>query len=196
VSLRFRGKSKPCLDAGGKSAEVADSSNFVIGELDAKVVFKASEKFKGLQAVDSQFLKEIIVGLKFGARNFELRRSEIQNLIGCLFEVFHFYPHSTIGEGLADFFGSSYHINRFVAVFSARELSHDDAPSARSMPARGNAPGTCLIGSETQGVALGFIAVVLSAPESKLSKSEFTSLEGWPSVRRLLANFLQQFSSA
>jgi hypothetical protein len=72
-----------------------------------------------------------------------LRRSETQNLIGCLFEVFHFYPHSTIGKGLADFLASSYLINRFVAVFSARELSHDDAPSARSMPARGNAPGTC-----------------------------------------------------
>jgi len=37
-------------------------------ELDAKVVFKASEKFKGLQAVDSQFIKNI-VGLQFGAWN-------------------------------------------------------------------------------------------------------------------------------
>src|SRR5882672_26959 len=37
----------------------------------------------------------------------------------------------------------TYFINRFAAVFSAQELSHDDAPTARSMPARGNAPGTC-----------------------------------------------------
>src|SRR6267143_3558828 len=37
----------------------------------------------------------------------------------------------------------SYLINRFVAVFLARQFSHEDAPTARSMPARGNAPGTC-----------------------------------------------------
>src|SRR3981189_1567825 len=37
----------------------------------------------------------------------------------------------------------SYPIDCFVAVFSTRELRHDDAPSARSMPAWGNAPGTC-----------------------------------------------------
>jgi len=31
----------------------------------------------------------------------------------------------------------------FVAVFSVRELSEVDAPRALSMPARGDAPGTC-----------------------------------------------------
>src|SRR5467141_1059855 len=41
------------------------------------------------------------------------------------------------------------------------------------------------IDSETQGVALGCHAAALSAPESKLCKSEFTSLDGWPSMRRL-----------
>jgi hypothetical protein len=34
------------------------------------------------------------------------------------------------------------------------------------------------IDSETQGVALGWSAAALSAPESKLSKSKFTSLDG------------------
>jgi len=34
------------------------------------------------------------------------------------------------------------------------------------------------IDSETQGVALGWSAAALSAPESKLSKSEFTTLGG------------------
>src|SRR6266478_1450938 len=98
-----------------------------------------------------------------------------------------------------------YLVNRFVAGFSARRLSHDDAPTARSIPARGNAPGTCpspcyalqgrrippplqggSIHTETQGVALGLRPAALSAPESKLRKSEFTSLETWPLVRRLL----------
>src|SRR6266849_5990403 len=92
-------------------------------------------------------------------------------------------------------------INGPVAVFSARELSHDDAPTARSIPARGNAPGTCpstspalqgrrnppplqdaLIDSETRGVALGFLAAALSAPESKWCTSKFTSLAGCPFI--------------
>jgi hypothetical protein len=34
------------------------------------------------------------------------------------------------------------------------------------------------IDSETQGVALGLRAAALSAPESKLRKSKFTSLDG------------------
>jgi hypothetical protein len=37
---------------------------------------------------------------------------------------------------------ATYFINRCAAVFSARELTRDDAPTARSMPAWGNAPGT------------------------------------------------------
>src|SRR6266436_1991860 len=75
------------------------------------------------------------------------------------------------------------------------------------MPARGNAPGTspstCSalqgrrtplplqgtpIDSETQGVALGWSAAALSAPESKLCESEFASLDGWPFVRWLLVS--------
>src|SRR6266404_9391040 len=42
------------------------------------------------------------------------------------------------------------------------------------------------INSETQGVALGWSAAALSAPESKLCKSEFTSFDGWPFMRCLL----------
>ena len=38
VSLCLRGKSKPCLDAGGEGAEVAYSRDFVIRELDAEVI--------------------------------------------------------------------------------------------------------------------------------------------------------------
>src|SRR6266478_9269823 len=65
----------------------------------------------------------------------------------------HFSPGSQPNERSVPFTEScgphsgklleAYLINRFVAVFSARQLSHDDAPTARSMAARGNAPGTC-----------------------------------------------------
>src|SRR5712664_3147777 len=44
------------------------------------------------------------------------------------------------------------------------------------------------IDSETEGVALGWSAAALSVPESKLCKSEFTSLDGWPFMSRLLKN--------
>ena len=44
------------------------------------------------------------------------------------------------------------------------------------------------IDSESQGVALGLRAAALSAPESKLCKSEFASLDGWPFVRWLLVS--------
>src|SRR5467141_5219465 len=101
--------------------------------------------------------------------------------------VRHFSPGSQPNERSVPFTEScgphsgklleTYLINRFVAVFSARQRSHDDAPTARSMPARGNAPGTrpslCPalqgrrnlaplqggpIDSETQGIALGWTA--------------------------------------
>jgi hypothetical protein len=41
------------LDAGGESAEVAYALDFVVGELDAEVVFKAAEEFEGLEAIDA-----------------------------------------------------------------------------------------------------------------------------------------------
>src|SRR5260370_17948380 len=37
----------------------------------------------------------------------------------------------------------TYPINRLVEISSTRELGPDDTLTARSMPARGNAPGTC-----------------------------------------------------
>ena len=89
VSLCLRGQSKPCLDAGGERAEVANSRDFVVRKLDVEVIFKAREQLKGLQAVDPQLLVEIVAGLKFCARNFELRRSEIQNFFGSLLYCLH-----------------------------------------------------------------------------------------------------------
>src|SRR6266566_3493652 len=89
-------------------------------------------------------------------------------------------------------FSRSRLINYFEAVFCDRELSHDDAPTARRMPARGNAPGMdpsiCSalqgrrippplqgvpINSETQGVALGWSTGALSAANSKTWKLNY-----------------------
>ena len=74
VLLRLYGNSEPCLDARGEGAEIADALNFVIGQLDAEVVFEAREQFKRLQAVDSELLVEIVAGLEAGARDFKMGR--------------------------------------------------------------------------------------------------------------------------
>ena len=99
----------------------------------------------------------------------------------------------------------SYLINRFAGVFCARNLSHDDAPTAQRMHAsRGNAPGTCPsrnsalkawrfpapfqgapINTETQCVALGWSAAAPSAPKSKDVQIRILESYGWPFTRWL-----------
>ena len=88
--------------------KIADARDFVIGKFYAKVIFESREQFQSLQAVDPQFLEEIIIGLKRGARNLEVRGGEIQNFIRCLFEGFHklgikltapFYRKTTLAFG-------------------------------------------------------------------------------------------------
>ena len=49
------------LDTFRERAEVADALQFVIGQFDAEMIFQAGEQFQRLQAVDAQFLEEIVV---------------------------------------------------------------------------------------------------------------------------------------
>ncbi len=63
-------RSEPCLDARGECVEVADALDFVIREFHAEMIFETREQFERLQAVDPQFLVEIV------ARP-EVRRAEI-----------------------------------------------------------------------------------------------------------------------
>ncbi len=102
----------------------------------------------------------------------------------------------------------SYLIIRFVEVYCARELSQDVAPTARSMLARGNAPGRfpsrcsalkgrripaplqgASINSETQGVALGWSAAALSAPKSKDVQIRIHESYGRPFTRRFIVMY-------
>jgi hypothetical protein len=41
------------LDAGGEGAKVAYALDFVVGELDAEVIFEAAEEFESLQTIDA-----------------------------------------------------------------------------------------------------------------------------------------------
>jgi hypothetical protein len=93
---------QPGLDPAGEGAEVADALHLVIRQLNAKVVFEAREQFEGLQAVDIEFLVEIVARLEVCPPDFEVVRRQIQDFLGCLFEGFHevrvfrrrlFYPN-------------------------------------------------------------------------------------------------------
>ena len=55
------------MNAFGESAEVADALHFVVGKLDAEMIFQAREKLKRLKAVDAELLEEVI-GWREGAR--------------------------------------------------------------------------------------------------------------------------------
>jgi hypothetical protein len=53
------------------------------------MIFQAREQFERLQAVDPQLFVEIIAGLQFGARKFEVRGGKIQDFVRRLFDCFH-----------------------------------------------------------------------------------------------------------
>ena len=48
------------LNARSECAKVADALNFVIGQLDAEMIFEAREQFKGLQTIDPELFVEIV----------------------------------------------------------------------------------------------------------------------------------------
>src|SRR5882757_1161622 len=77
------------LDPIGECTEVADALDLVIREFDAEMIFQAREEFEGLQAVNSEFLVEIIARLKPSSRNFEVSRSQSQDFVSRLFNCFH-----------------------------------------------------------------------------------------------------------
>src|SRR5690242_21129479 len=80
---------QPRLDAGSQRSEVGDTLQLVIRQLNMEVILQACEKFECLQAVDSQLLKEIVVGRKFFAGHFEVCSGQIQNFTQRLVRGFH-----------------------------------------------------------------------------------------------------------
>lgn len=87
------------MDAVGEGSEVADALNLVIWKLNTEVIFKAREEFKRLQAVDPEFLVEIVAGLKLGTRDFEMGCRKIQDFVRGLFDCFHNWFYFTGSEG-------------------------------------------------------------------------------------------------
>jgi hypothetical protein len=70
------------LDPLGEGAKVGYALEFVVGELDLKVLFDAGEKIESLKAVDPELFEEIVVGGELVARNFEMFGGQTQNFVG------------------------------------------------------------------------------------------------------------------
>ena len=79
------------LDAGGEGAEIAYALDFVVGELDAEVIFQAAQEFEGLQAVDAELFEEVVVGRERAYRHIEVLRRKFEDLLRCLINGSHRY---------------------------------------------------------------------------------------------------------
>ena len=79
------------MDAGGEGAEVAYALDFVVGKLDAEVIFEAAEELEGLQAVDAELFEEIVVGCERVGGNLEMLGGEVQHLLCGLVDSAHGY---------------------------------------------------------------------------------------------------------
>jgi hypothetical protein len=77
------------LDARRKCSEIADALHFVVGQLDAEMMFQPREHFQRLQAINSEFLEEIIGRRKRFARYFEMFGGEVQDFVGGLVDGSH-----------------------------------------------------------------------------------------------------------
>ncbi len=76
------GLSQAGLDAAGQGAKVGYALDFIIGKLDAEMIFQARDQFQRAQAIDLQFLIEVIPRRKLLARDFEVLRRQSQNFFG------------------------------------------------------------------------------------------------------------------
>jgi hypothetical protein len=77
------------LDAFGEGAEVGDALEFVIGQLDAKMLFEAREEIERLEAIDAELLEEVVAGIELRARNFEVIGGKLQDFFGGSIERRH-----------------------------------------------------------------------------------------------------------
>jgi hypothetical protein len=72
------------LNARRESAKIAHALHFIVGKLDAEMMFEPGEHFERLQTVDSEFFEKIVVWRERFARNIEMLCSEIQHFVGGL----------------------------------------------------------------------------------------------------------------
>jgi len=69
------------LNSGGQGTEIGHTLQFVVRKFDFEVLLQPGEQIECLQAVDSQRLKEILVGAKLGSRHLEVSGGQAQYLV-------------------------------------------------------------------------------------------------------------------
>jgi hypothetical protein len=93
--LSASGESQPSLDPVGQRSEIRHALEFVVRQLDAKMIFQPRQQIERLQAVDAERLKEVVIRGEPLSRHFEVSRCKVQYLIKCLFMYHH--DHITFG---------------------------------------------------------------------------------------------------
>jgi hypothetical protein len=77
------------LNPFGESAEVAYTLEFVIGQLDLKVLLDARQKIERLKAIDPELLEEIVVRRELFLRDLEMVRRQAQDFVSGILQCTH-----------------------------------------------------------------------------------------------------------
>jgi hypothetical protein len=77
------------LDPFSEGAKIADSLQFIVGQLDLEMLLEACEQVESLQAVDAELLEKIIVSSKFFARDIEMFRRKLEDLFSGIWQRAH-----------------------------------------------------------------------------------------------------------
>src|SRR5271165_830449 len=87
--LRGERTLQPRLDPVGQRAEIRHALQFIVRQLDAKVMLELGQQIEGLQAVDAKRLEEVIVGRELLPRHLEMRGRELEDFIERLVGRWH-----------------------------------------------------------------------------------------------------------
>src|SRR5713226_5908183 len=77
------------LDAGGEGAEVAYALDFVVGELDAEMIFETAEELEGLETIDAELFEEVVVRREGIGGNLEMLGGEVEHFLRGLVDGAH-----------------------------------------------------------------------------------------------------------
>src|SRR5579863_6295777 len=84
-------KSQPSLDPVGQRSEIRYALEFVVRQLDAKMIFQPRQQIERLQAINPERLKEVIVRGELLSRHFKVSRGKVQYFIKCFFIYSHYH---------------------------------------------------------------------------------------------------------
>src|SRR5581483_9165133 len=80
---------KAGLNLARQGAEVAYALQFIIRQLNMKMIFQLGQQIQRLQAVDAEGLEEIVVGRESFARHLEVGRGQAEYFVKRLFGCWH-----------------------------------------------------------------------------------------------------------